>query len=337
MSDPYDALVEASAPEQHRHDVNSVYCADIHLSDRAPVARSAETNWLLAQERALQQVKDLCTQYECPLFIAGDIFHRWDASPGLISLFIRVMRGAHIGAVPGNHDIPSKQYSLLKKSAYWTLVESGLVQNMPATKTFTGGRNGSILITGFPDGFNVKPPQTKHGLVLNVALIHDFIWMKGTGYEGAPENKRYGAWANKLCDYDLAVFGDNHKGFLTQDPAGSVTNSDHRRCSVLNCGGLQCRRSDEKTYRPRVGLLHDSGLVTQHFLDTSQDKWSELSSEVLAIERATELDLSGFIEDVSRLQDMGLNWQQTVYDFCTTNQLSAEVQAIIHACVEPEL
>lgn len=335
-TDPYDALVEAPIVEHPKHDVNSIYCADIHLSDRAPVARSAEPNWLDAQERVLQQVKDVLSTYECPLYIAGDVFHRWDASPSLISLFIRVFRGSDISAVPGNHDVPGKQYSLLKKSAYWTLVESGVIQHLPPLKTFVGGRNGSILVSGFPDGFNVKPPQTKHGLVLNVALIHDYFWMKGTGHERAPDNKRYGHWINKLSDYDLAVFGDNHVGSLCQTPESSVVNSKDRPCSIFNCGTLQCRTTSERKYRPRIGLLHDSGLVTQHFLNTTQDQWTALSAELLAVERATELDLSGFIEDVSKLRDMGLNWKQTVYDFCTESQLSAEVQTIIHSCVEPE-
>lgn len=336
MSDPYEAIIEPTCTEP-KHDVNSIYCADIHLSDRAPVARSAETDWLKAQERVLSQIKAIQEQYECPLYIAGDIFHRWDASPALISLFIRIMKGGVVWAISGNHDTPHKQYQHLKKSAYWTLVESGVIAHLPPLKTFNGGKSGNILISGFPDGFTVRSPQQHHGLTLNVALIHDFIWIKGTGYDGAPEAKRYSAWINKLRDYDLAVFGDNHKGFLTQEPASSVTNSDHRRCSILNCGGLQCRRSDEKAYRPRIGLLHDSGLVTQHFLDTSQDRWSSLSTEILAVERATEMNLSGFIEDVNKLRDMGLNWRQTVYDFCEANSLSKEVQDIIHACVEPEL
>ena len=63
-------------------DVIAILCSDVHLSDKPPVARSTEPNWMKAQEHVLVQVNDLAKTYSCPVVCAGDIFDKWDSSPG---------------------------------------------------------------------------------------------------------------------------------------------------------------------------------------------------------------------------------------------------------------
>lgn len=332
--DPYEQAATAEhGPDNEGKDshvkgpdtVNSIWCADIHLSDRPPSARVAEPDWFKAQARVLDQVKALMLKHTCPLFIAGDIFNRWDASAALISLWLEVMGlGKNIFAVPGNHDTPGKQYSQLKKSAYWTLVKAGSIIHLPPCATYSPVQCPMLFVTGFPDGFAVKPPSQQHSLYTSVALIHDYIWCSGKGRENAPVDKGYSKWMPRLNGYDIAVFGDNHIGFLV----GST------KPAVFNCGTLQCRATSERAYKPRVGLLRNDNVMQQHFLDTSLDKWTDLSDEVAAIEKSAEIDLSEFIEDMGRLRDMGLNWKQAVYDEVSKRGLSGNVQDIIHQCVE---
>lgn len=47
--------------------------ADVHLSWRPPIARSAEPDWPEAMARILRQVADLAAEHRCPILCAGDV------------------------------------------------------------------------------------------------------------------------------------------------------------------------------------------------------------------------------------------------------------------------
>jgi len=44
-----------------------IFCSDIHLTETAPLARSAEPDWMDAQNRMLEQLHALVDKYECPI------------------------------------------------------------------------------------------------------------------------------------------------------------------------------------------------------------------------------------------------------------------------------
>ena len=57
-------------------EVLAIFLADIHLSLKAPLWRSAEPDWLGAQVRTLEEVRELHELHKCPVICAGDIFDR---------------------------------------------------------------------------------------------------------------------------------------------------------------------------------------------------------------------------------------------------------------------
>jgi len=78
--------------------VLAILMADIHLSLKAPIWRSAEPDWLDAQARPLKEVKLLQDKYKCPVICAGDIFDRsrktadgWNAPAELINYAIEYL------------------------------------------------------------------------------------------------------------------------------------------------------------------------------------------------------------------------------------------------------
>ena len=181
--------------------------ADLHLSEKPPVARSVEQNWLGVQEGYINQLRELQTYHIAPIFIAGDLFDTWHSSAHLITHVIRWLWGMEIYAIPGNHETPHHSYIQMEKSAYYTLVEAGVI------KTLTPGGSqsvGPMTVYPYPYGFEIQPPDKDTGLSLKVALIHNFIWTKTTGHPMATEETRFAAWAKKLEGYDIAIFGDNH-------------------------------------------------------------------------------------------------------------------------------
>src|SRR4051812_12555947 len=69
--------------------VNSLWCSDIHLSHKPPIARSAEPCWYSAMQRQLDELRSVALELDVPIFVAGDIFDRWNPPPELINFAIR--------------------------------------------------------------------------------------------------------------------------------------------------------------------------------------------------------------------------------------------------------
>ena len=227
-------------------DVIAILLADIHLSLNPPIWRSAESNWLEAQYRPIEEVKLLQDKFECPIFCAGDIFEWWFGAFGkggseLTNYAIDYLPDMY--SIAGQHDLPLHQYNDINKSAYWTLVQAGKIFNMAPASVRT--INDKMVVYSLPYGYPIEPcPEEKK--YLRIAIIHDYVWIPGCKYPEAPAEKRlkrikHGQENQKLYGYDIIVYGDNHKGFMTM--VGKTT--------VFNCGTLMRRKSDEVDYEPQ--------------------------------------------------------------------------------------
>lgn len=280
--------------------VLSVNISDVHLCHLAPVARSAEPDWYAAQHRPLEQCRRLCAEHAAPLVIAGDIFDRWDLKregmPELINFAIDIFSQFIYGvfAVPGQHDLPNHRLDEIHRSAFWTLIRSGKVQMLrPGHES----RIGSLALHGYPWGVPVCP---RHGgdTAVHLAVVHAYIWKTGHSYPGADEQQHAAKYRDKLRGFSAAVFGDNHKGFMIGD-------------RLMNCGTLMRRKSDEKDYRPMVGLLYDDGHIEPHFLDTSADRFLEEPLEPTPKEES-DADVSSFLDHLKSMQADPLNFREAI-------------------------
>ncbi len=249
-------------------DVLAIFCSDLHLSENAPPARSAEPDWLEAQWRTIGQLYSLQGRYECPVICAGDVFDRHNPSPALINWAIEHLPRMY--AIPGQHDLPHHRYQDLQQSAYWTLQLAGILKPMHHAD------HDGFRFTGFPWETDVKTPSRKTGIKC-VAVSHRFVWTKTTGYPGAPESGTTKSIAKLYKGYDVAVFGDNHQGFRS-DMVGGPGVCERAECdrrTIFNCGCLIRRKANERAYRPRVGLLLKDGIVVPHYLDLTGDLWAD--------------------------------------------------------------
>jgi len=318
--------------------VLAIFLADIHLSLKPPVWRSAEPDWMEAQKLVLSEVCGLQKLFECPVFCAGDIFDRnrknadgWNAPAELINFAIRVLPD-NIYAIPGQHDLPNHQYDDIERSAYWTLVKANKIKDIhPGGITIV---NQHLVLSAFPPGFGVKlfeKEKWKHGchnvLSMNdiiVAVVHDYIWIPGYSYPNAPDEKRIKMYKNdygKQYGYDVIVYGDNHKGFSKK--VGETT--------IFNCGTLMRRKSDEIDYQPQVGLLLESGEVIPHYLDTSQDKYITAAE---AIVKET-LEMSEFMDELEKLGKTALDFVDAMKEYMhRAGRMSSEAKQIILNAME---
>lgn len=294
--------------------------SDLHLCAKPPVARSGEPDWFAAMARPLREISHLAKTYDVPVFYAGDIFDRWNAGPQVINFALQNLHPGH--AVPGQHDLPNHNYGDIEKTAYWTLVEAGILTNLPPGEV---QYVADVAITGFPWGYPPAPaaPKPRPGC-LRVAIIHRFIYTDAaTGYPGADPGLRVGASLAGLRGYDVAAYGDNHKGFI-------ITKHG---TTICNCGGLMRRKTDERNYRPGVGLLTDGGDVVRHYLDTTDDIFAEYTEAEEHMGKL--LDMSAFTDGLESLGGGdALVFEAAVRRFLDTNKPSRAVRDIVMETLE---
>ena len=271
--------------------------ADVHFTLHAPACRAPETNWLEYQGMILSQVFAITAKYNVPLIIAGDIFTNWNPQHELVSWVISRFRRSPtpIICIPGNHDIPNHNYKQLPRSAFWTLVEAEAVTYLTPALHCTHSF-GPLIISPFPFGFPVThlQPGMSHDLCINVAVIHDYIWKpEHSVKELETEGSFIKAWRKKIKTYDVAIFGDNHKGFVSEKPG---------KTTIINCGSLMRTTIDQEDYMPFVTLLRLDGTTKIVYLDVESDLFASIDDELNEIAIGLDVDIDELIEDLRNAQ-----------------------------------
>jgi hypothetical protein len=140
--------------------------------------------------------------------------------------------------------------------------------------------------------------------VPSMAVIHAYVWMLGHSFPGVGQDAHIQTRRQQLEGYDAAVFGDNHKGFLSH----RVGKKFHRT-AIFNCGTFLRRTTTEVDYRPLVGIYDKDGRISKHFLDTSADIIVATDNEA-AVQQ--ELDASGIVQEISKSADVPINFKDAV-------------------------
>ena len=294
-------------------EVLAVLCSDLHLSHRCPIARSAEPDWYAAMKRPLDELRQLAEGYDVPIVCAGDLLDRPSEPAELVNWAIGNLPKMY--SIYGQHDIFYHSSDSLPRTAYWTLVECGVIINLEQVNSMHYGSQGkSIFVFGYPWRTEIWPANREIGVV-NLAVIHKYLWTKGSGFPGAPTENHISASVSQLQGYDAAVFGDNHNSFIAYAD----------KCSVVNPGTLMKRKLSERDYKPMVGLLKDDASIEPHYLDCSQDKWME---DVDDLTEKETIDTSHLIESLETLQE-ALDFEGAVVNYIRQNTPSKKVEHVL--------
>jgi len=300
-------------------DIVAILVSDTHFTHNPPVARSAEPDWYGVMARQWDEVYKLHLDHlYAPLIIAGDVFDHWQrgVTPELINFVItQLSQFESVYAIPGQHDLPYHGYDRINQSAYWTLVQAGVINNLSKIESI---RHHSCVfqLTPFWWGRDIKLIEKRVNTDFNVAVCHSFIWTKDTGHVGADEDKTLGSYRHALKGYDAAVFGDNHKGFNCVDNG----------VNVMNCGTFYCRTVAEVDYNPQVGLLCDDGSIIAHKLDVSKDVFLHRDEDKRII------DQSVFARVVGQLSELGadsLDFRKAVFLALEANEVSEDMRRVV--------
>lgn len=304
-----------------RDPVIAIDCSDLHLQLKPPPARAGEPDWFEAMARPLREIREGALELDVPVLCNGDIFDKWNAEAELISFAMRELPD-NMYCIPGQHDLPYHNYVDIKRSAYWTLVESGKIRHCGKQISVEWNNEDHLLrIHPFPWGFEVVPFKKPDTAVVDVAMIHSYIWRIGSGYNGAPREAIVSKWDKRLRGYDTAVFGDNHKGF----------NVGGR---VFNCGSMMRRHTDQFDYKPQIGLIHRSGKVTSHFLDTSKDVFEDCAETRQAEQLGDDTTIKAFCRELGNLKDQAISFGEAVEKFLRDYVGHPEVRELVLRAVE---
>lgn len=308
--------------------VIAILTADWHLSHKPPVWRSAEPDWYEAMRRPLDELKELQKLYYCPILIAGDILDKWNSPAELINFILDTIP-RYLYAVAGQHDIPNHNIDDIKKSAFYTIshkfyhINDGL-DHLGNWVKLENGIKFDIRGTNYGEKILCHTPSQKY---LRIAIVHDYVWIGSHKYPKAPKEKNISRLTNmikgKLYGYDVIVYGDNHKGFLTK--AGETV--------IFNCGTLMRRTSDEENYKPQVGLLYSDGHVEPHYLDISKDKHLT-SDEMKTVSEYEEINMAEFAKELKKLGSSAMDFAKAIKEFWQSNKTKKAVQNIITKAME---
>lgn len=303
-------------------EVIAILASDLHLSLKAPVARSAEIDWLQAMQRPLDELKEISKDHDAPVIVAGDLFDKWNSPPELINFALEHMPKKFYG-IPGQHDLPNHRIDEVKRSAYWTLIKAGILYDLGKWEFFLSDH---LAITGFPWNAEITPHdsdrQPENDRV-QLAVIHHYLYSKkSNSYYGVSKENHALKFQDKLKGFDAAVFGDNHISFSTK--IGD--------CNVFNAGTFLRRKSDEYNYKPQVGLLHEDGTITPHYLDTSKDKFIDIEE---AKEKETqEIDTAAFLDELKSLGADSLDFRDAANKYMDGREVDSDVRKLVLESME---
>lgn len=269
-------------------------------------------------KRQLEQLSQLLMQYKVPLIIPGDIFDTWYSPAELINFALKYLPPCY--AVPGNHDLPEHQFRQLRRSAFYTLVEAGVITLLYPDRPVEvdGGDKVLLQLHGFPHGFPPYANPSPHQLCADIAVIHHYCWKDpSSSYEGAEEHYHTSQWYDTLQGYDFALVGDNHTPF----------NDQVGECQLINVGSFFRRRSKEISHTPSIVLGYSDNTFSRSFLDVSQDIFlEEISLTSPRGGRESPSFSDPLVNDLSSLGEQTLDFQEEIIRHCDRQSVTQPVR-----------
>lgn len=189
---------------------------------------------------------------EVPIICGGDIFDKWNPPVELVNFVIDHLPRMY--AVPGQHDLPYHRLDL-DRCGYGALMRAGKVVDIGTDSYLPIPERPALQLWGFPWGVDLcacgEDPDPEY---MNIAVCHHYAWTDSHKYPDAPEDSNLRSIKKRLKGFDVAIFGDNHKGWIA---------SSQKSLTVINNGGFIRRTIDELDYYPSYSVIYDDGTAKQ--------------------------------------------------------------------------
>lgn len=281
---------------------DGIFCADIHLREKKPIARTDE--YFPAMWEKFKFINDLAIENNCPVYCAGDFFDSWKASPELLSQIIENIT-AEWFVIFGDHDLAQHSYQLRHKSGLTTLEKAGKV-------TIVKGGHGSNKSS------NDLPKKARPVIIKKkkIMLWHVLTWHKELPYPGCKTSNAK-SLLKKYPQYDCIVTGDNHKPFVVK----------HKGRMLVNVGSMMRNSADQINYKPAVWLYYaDTNTVEPVYLPIKE---GVISRKHIEIKNERNERIDAFIAKIKTDFKLTMNFKQNVVRFFGKNKTKKKVKNII--------
>jgi predicted phosphodiesterase len=280
--------------------------SDIHLSDKPPICRSGEKNWIEVQMEYLNQL--LKQAGNKAIIIAGDFFDTWKVSPELEKRALQIVKQGNFIIIPGQHDLLNHRIENLEKGSLGVIGEVCRVIDKPSTSM--------IEIDGQQLGVDFYPWESSllETTGSQISISHSMVWKSKVWY-GSSKDTYIKSIRKKYHNYHISIFGDNHAGFYSKKSSPAI----------LNCGAFSIRRTDQEFYRPKFYSVDEYLQVKEYFLDISKDvftkEFSESTKEQPIAQYVRGINISKF--------NIDLDYRQNLLNEFEMNKVNPKVQKII--------
>lgn len=282
-----------------------IITADWHIRNTRPRCRVDE-DWIKTQQKALNQIAEICNDRKLPLMVVGDIFHsNSDTSFECINMVQKL--ADYIGGIyilAGNHDLPYHSSENIDKSAIGVLLQS---ENIYKIEDYSD----EFSAPNFDEERNPMPYMFIHTLTIPSKDKPDFIQCE------TPESL--------LEKYPTAKWiftGDYHRNF--------VYEKDGRY--VINPGCLVRQVSDMKNYQCVV-----------YFVDTEKeiiefipiiDNEELVNDEYIIRENEREERIESFVNKLKDVESVSLDFIDNVEKALLINKIDEKLKDCVKELLE---
>jgi len=286
--------------------------SDWHLQHTRP--RCRVDDWYQTMRSRLQWMTGLINEYQCPILVAGDIFDSGTNTMELENMTISELKKAEypIITIAGNHDLAYRSLKQIKKSSYWVLAQTNIIQHLFGGHTIDG--IGSVFGKSF--GEEWESP-------VNVFMTHASVYPTSNIPFFMPDALSAEEMLNRFPDCEVVITGDIHESFYFQ--------KDGR--TLINGGGIIRLEADKKYTVPTV-YLYEDGVVTPFPAPIVIDN---VVQEYLIEEKARDTRISAFVEKLSTSAEIGLSFKDNVELGFRTNKVRPVVKELVLRAMEDSL
>ena len=295
-----------------------ILCADLHIRDDQPRCRTdrfKKTLWKKFKFLKNKQ-KEL---NNCPIIVAGDIFHHWKATPHLINKCLKRLPN-NMWCIAGNHDLPHHNIDQIERSALQTLVRAKKIQLITGKYMFNIGKQ-IYHFYGYhygQDPINVK----KEKGVIKIAIVHRLIIQDGDDLWRQASAKSAKELIKNTSGYDLILTGDNHKTFtVTTKKTRLVNPGSFTRQTAAQMQHKPCFYVWESTTNEieKIVLPHDKNAISRKHLKREQER-----NERMQV----------FVDELNEIYEIGLNYKDNLEKYFESNKENKQVKKMVWQSIE---
>lgn len=299
-----------------RNKADAILVGDIHYREDQPKCRTDD--FWETQKRKSTWLKELWEENErCPILQPGDLFHRWNSSPRVISAVLEYLPPMiTIPGNPGRHNY----FNLdgFDRDALNVIAKSNTGWEVLTENWY---RHGKLLIHPLLwGGESIAKPRGLDGKTINVLLTHRMLSDSGNEIF---ESELAMDFMDKNDGFDLILSGHNHKQFGIRNRKQIELGRGSKSCCLINPGSFT-RQSASETHEPAVYLWYsNSNRVSRIQVPHDEDA---VSREHLDIEKERNENITAFVEKLKDdNMEISVSFRSNVENLLRSKQVDKKV------------